>query len=163
MYIYICIYIYLYKTIKDNIKIEEQNTGNTGTSYKPTKIYGNYSKNTRSQRKRNKNLRELFREYPISAFKRNKNLKEIIGSTRIENGKVKKFSILSRTGKCAPCLSGTKTLCCNQGLATDIFTGQRAKGKFNIIFNLNFKSEYVIYPMECILCNRLEKQRQHLI
>ena len=66
----------------------------------------------------NKNLRELFQEHPITAFKRNKNLKEIIGSTRIENGKDKKFNIASRTGKCTPCLSGTRTLCCNQVLTT---------------------------------------------
>ena len=61
----------------------------------------------------NKNLRELFQEHPITAFKRNKNLKEIIRSTRIENGKVKKFNIPSRTGKCTLCLSGARTLCCN--------------------------------------------------
>ena len=58
----------------------------------------------------NKNLRELFQERPITAFKRNKNLKEIIRSTHIENGKVKKFNIPSRTAKSTPCLSGTRTL-----------------------------------------------------
>ena len=47
----------------------------------------------------NKSLWELFQEQPITAFMRNKNLKEIIGGTRIENGKVKKFSIPFRTGK----------------------------------------------------------------
>ena len=58
----------------------------------------------------NKNLWELFQEHPITAFKRNTNLNEIIGSTRIKNDKVKKFSIPSRTGEYTPCLSGTKTL-----------------------------------------------------
>ena len=100
----------------------------------------------------NKNLRELFQEQPITAFKRNKNLKEIIGSTRIENGKNKKFNIPSRTGKCTPCLSGTRTLCCNQVLTTNTFMSQQTKRTFNIFFNLNCKSEYVIYLMECILC-----------
>ena len=56
----------------------------------------------------NKNLRELFQKPSITAFKRNKNLKIIIGGTRIKNGKVKKFSISSRTGKCTPCLIGRK-------------------------------------------------------
>ena len=110
----------------------------------------------------NKNLRELFQEQPITAFKRNKNLKEIIGSTRIENGKNKKFNIPSRTGKCTPCLSGTRTLCCNQVLTTNTFMSQQTKRTFNIFFNLNCKSEYVIYLMECILCNMSEKQRLHL-
>ena len=100
----------------------------------------------------NKSLRELFQEQPITAFKRNKNLKEIIGGTLIENGKVKKFSISSRTGKFTPCLPGARTLCCNQVLTTNTFMSQQAKRKFNIFFNLNCKSEYVIYLMESILC-----------
>ena len=58
----------------------------------------------------NKNLRELFQEQPITVFMRNKNLKEIIENTRIKNGKVKKFNVFSRTGKCIPSLSGTRTL-----------------------------------------------------
>ena len=62
----------------------------------------------------NKNLRKLFQEYPITAFKRNKNLIEIIGCTRIEKSKTKKFNIPSRTGKCTQCSSGPRTLCYNQ-------------------------------------------------
>ena len=88
----------------------------------------------------------------ITAFKRNKNLKEIMGGTRIENGKVKKFSITSRTGKCTPFLSGARTLCCNQVLTTNTFMSQQTMRTFNIFVNLNCKSEYVIYLMECILC-----------
>ena len=95
---------------------------------------------------------ELFQEQPITAFKRNKNLKEIIAGTRIKDGIVKKFSIPSRTGKCTQCLSGARTLCCNQGLTTNTFMSQQTKRTFNIFFNLNCKSEYVIYLMECILC-----------
>ena len=75
----------------------------------------------------NKSRRELFQEQPITAFKRNKNLKEIIGDTPIENGKVKKFSIPSRTGKCTPCLSGARTLCCNQVMTTNTFMSQQTK------------------------------------
>ena len=99
-----------------------------------------------------KNLRELFQEQTINAFKRNKNLKEIIGGTHIENGKVKKFNIPPRAGKCAPCLSSTRTLSCNQVLTTNRFMSQQTKRTFNIFVNLNCKSEYVIYLMECILC-----------
>ena len=61
----------------------------------------------------NKNVPELFQEHPTTVFKRNRNLKEIIRSTRFENDKVKKFNISFRTGGCTPCLSGTRTLCCN--------------------------------------------------
>ena len=85
-------------------------------------------------------------------MKKNKNLKEIIGGLRIENGKVEKFNIPSRTGKCTPCLSGARTQCSNQVLTTNTFRSQQKKRKLNIFFNLNCKSEYVIYLMECILC-----------
>ena len=100
----------------------------------------------------NKNLRGLLQEYPILTFKRNKNLKEIVGSTQINNGKVKKFNILSRAEKCTPCLLGKRTLCCNQALTTNTFMSQQTKRTFNIFFNRGCKSEYVIYLMECILC-----------
>ena len=66
--------------------------------------------------------------------------------------KLRKFNIPCRTGKCTPCLSGTRTLCCNQVLTTNTFMSQQTKRTFNIFFNLNCKSEYVIYLMECILC-----------
>ena len=93
----------------------------------------------------NKNLQELFQEQPITAFKRNKNLKEIIGSTRIENGKVKKFNILSRAGKCTPCLLGTRILFCNQVLTTSTSMNQQTKRTFNIFFNLNCKKVNTLF------------------
>ena len=89
----------------------------------------------------------------ISFYKRNKNLKEI-GSRRIENGKIKKFNIPSRTGKCSPCLRGAKTLSCNQVVTANTFMSQQTKGTSDILFNLNCKSQYVIYLLyllECIL------------
>ena len=62
------------------------------------------------------------------------------------------FNILSRTGKCTPCFSGASTLCCNQVLTTNTFMSQQTKRIFNILFDVNCKSEYIIYLMECILC-----------
>ena len=52
-----------------------------------------------------------------------------MGGIRIANGKVKKFNIPSRTGKSTPCLSGARTLCCNQVLATK---NHESTGKGNI-------------------------------
>ena len=62
-----------------------------------------------------------------------------------------KNSISSRTGKCTPFLFGARTLCCNQMLTTNTFMSQKTKRTFNFFLNLNCKSEYVIYLMECIL------------
>ena len=42
--------------------------------------------------------------------------------------------------------------CCNQVLTTNTFMSQLTKRTFNIFFNLNCKSECIIYLMECILC-----------
>ena len=90
----------------------------------------------------NKNLQELFQEHPVTVFKRNKNLKEIIVSTRIENCKVKTFNIPSKTHFC---LSGKRTLCCNQVLTTNIFMNQQTKRTFNIFFNLNCKKVNTLF------------------
>ena len=58
----------------------------------------------------------------------------------------------SETGKYTPCLSGVRTLCYNQVMTTNSFTSQEAKQTFNIFFNLNCTSGYIIYLVECILC-----------
>ena len=84
--------------------------------------YNRFLLNLQTILQTSKNLRELFQEHPITAFKRNKNLKEIVGGTCIKNSKVKKFNIPSRTGKCTPCLSGSRTLCCNRVLTTNTFS-----------------------------------------
>ena len=55
----------------------------------------------------NKDIYGLLEEGPGKAFKRNLNLKELIGSTRIEKGKVKKLNNTDVNGKCPPCLSKT--------------------------------------------------------
>lgn len=61
-----------------------------------------------------------------TAFKTNKNLKEIIGGTRIENDKVKKFNISSKIEKCTPSLSRVRNVCCNQLITTSTFMSQQA-------------------------------------
>ena len=45
-----------------------------------------------------------------------------------------------------------RTLCCNQVLTTKTFVTQQTKQTSNVFFNINCKSEYLIYLMECILC-----------
>ena len=57
-------------------------------------------------------------------------------------------------GKCSPCLSKTGNLCCSQLTSTMTFISQQTKRKFKIYHKVNCKSEYVIYLMECTLCNK---------
>ena len=99
-------------------------------------------------------LQGLFQEVLITAFKRNRNLKELTGSNCIENGKVKRAKNTFTIGKCSPCLSKTGNLCCSQLTSTITFISQQTKRKFKIYHKVNCKSEYVIYLMECTLCNK---------
>ena len=43
-------------------------------------------------------------------------------------------------------------LCCTQVLNTQTFTSQQAKRTVNIFHKLAWKSQYIIYLIECILC-----------
>ena len=97
-------------------------------------------------------LQGLFEEEPITAFKRNRDLKELIGSNCIDSRKAKRAKNTFTIGKCSPCLSKTGSLCCSQLTSTIPFISQQAKRKCKIYHNVNCKSEYVIYFMECTLC-----------
>ena len=87
-----------------------------------------------------------------NSFQDKKKIKETFRGSRIENGKVKQFNVFSKSGKWTLYFSGAKNLCCNQMITTTSFTSQQTKWTFNVFFNLNCKSEYVIYLMEMILC-----------
>ena len=103
-------------------------------------------------------LQGLFQEGPITAFKRKWNLKELTWSKCIEDGKVKRAKNTLTTGKRSskhfPCLSKTDNLCCRQLTSITTFISQQTKRKFKIYHKVKCKSEYVIYLMECTLCNK---------
>ena len=100
----------------------------------------------------NPNLAEIFQNPPILAFRRNKNLRDIIGTKLIENGKVKRKFTNKIQGKCTPCLANNRTLCCKQIVHTTIFRRNQTNKIFHAYHNLNCKSTYVIYLLECTKC-----------
>ena len=100
----------------------------------------------------NPNLSEIFENQPISAFRRNKNLRDIISTKLIENSKVQKKFTNKIQGKCKPCLANNRTLCSKQILHTTTFRSNQTKRIFHIYHNLNCKSKYVIYLLECTKC-----------
>ena len=102
----------------------------------------------------NQSLKEVFQNKPITAFKRNKNIKDMIGSKKIENNKVKKLRSHVKEGKCTPCLSNKRTLCCKQVQSTSNFKSQQTKKTYNIYHHVNCNTPWVIYLMECNLCNK---------
>ena len=100
----------------------------------------------------NPNLAEIFQNPPILAFRQNKNLREIIGTKLIENGKVKRKFKNKIQGKCTPCLANNRTLCCKQIVHTTKFKSNQTNRICHICHNLNCKSKYVIYLLECTKC-----------
>ena len=100
----------------------------------------------------NPNLAEIFQNPPILAFHQNKNLREIIGTKLIESSKVKRKFTNKIQGKCTPCLANNITLCCKQIVHKTTFRSNQTNRIFNISHNLNYKSMYVIYLLECTKC-----------
>ena len=97
------------------------------------------------------NLAEIFQNPPILAFHRNKNFRNIIGTKLIENVKVKSKFTNKIRGKCTPCLGNNKTSAVNKSqIAT--FRSNQTNIVFQIFHNLNCKSKYVIYLLECTKC-----------
>ena len=55
-------------------------------------------------------------------------------------------------GKCTPCLGNNRTLCCKQVADITTFRSNQTNRIFQIYHNLNCKSKYVIYLLECTKC-----------
>ena len=100
----------------------------------------------------NPNLAEIFQSPPILTFLRKKNLRDIIGTKLTENGKAKRKFTNKIQGKCTPCLANNRTQCCKQVVHTTMFRSNQTNRIFQIYHNLNCKSKYVIYLLECTKC-----------
>ena len=97
-------------------------------------------------------LEDTFQQIPILAFWRNRNLKDITGSDKIEFNKVKQKFFTVAKGNCMPCLSNNRTLCCRQIIKTITFQSNQNKKNCTIYHNVNCKSKYTIYLIECTDC-----------
>ena len=73
-------------------------------------------------------------------------LKEVYDQKLVDEQleKVRKFNIPCRTGKCTPCLLGSRTLCCNQVLRKNRFMNQQTKGTFNFLFKETKKPNSIL-------------------
>ena len=100
----------------------------------------------------NPNLAEIFQNPPILAFRRNKILRDIIGTKLFENGEVKRKYTKKIQGKCTPQLANSRTLSCKQIAHTKTFRISKTNRIFHVYHNLNCKSRYVIYLLECMKC-----------
>ena len=59
----------------------------------------------------NKELKGSFKQTSKFVYRRNKNIQDYIGQTTIQNNKALKKKDLQQ-GKCRPCLTSTRNLCC---------------------------------------------------
>ena len=101
---------------------------------------------------KNKFLKNVFQNEPVTAFKRTKNLKELTGSKNIKNNIVEGINKSTlKPGKGSPCFRNSRTLCCNQVITTLAFKSQHSQ---KLIHESNCSSTYVIYLIECILCKQ---------
>ena len=99
----------------------------------------------------NEELQQSFEQKPKLVYRRNKNLRDYIGQTTIRNNKVLKKRDL-KEGKCRPCLTNTRNLCCRQMSSTSIFKSAQTKQEFKIFHNTTCRSKNIIYLMECRKC-----------
>ena len=101
----------------------------------------------------NENFKNIFKENPIVAYRKNKSIKEIIGGNTIVNNKVYKSKINQDLGQCKPCNTNRPSLCCKQVVNTDTFQSVITKKVYQIYHRVDCKSKYVIYLLECTICN----------
>ena len=100
-----------------------------------------------------RNIATAFKHtQPVVAYRRNKNLKDLIGQTTLKNNQVVKNCSKQKIGKCQPCLTNINNLCCKQVVDTKNFTSHQTKQQFDILHNLNCRSTFIIYLLQCTLC-----------
>eukprot|EP00111_Clytia_hemisphaerica_P008032 TCONS_00023381-protein len=79
-------------------------------------------------------------------------LRDIIGQTTIINDKVRRNLNKTTLGKCTPCLTPQRSLCCKQVKETKTFTSNTTSKEYKIYHKTYCRSICVIYLMECRKC-----------
>ena len=101
----------------------------------------------------NQSCKKTFSTFPIIAFRKGTSLKQTVGSNTIHNNeKLIKTKNNHHTGTCVPCNS-TRCLCCQQLISTTATKVIKPKTPFKIYHRLNYKSSFIIYLLECYICN----------
>ena len=103
----------------------------------------------------NTEFHNVFDKTPTIAFKRNKNIQELIGGNLIKDGKlIKRNEVKNKNGKSKTCNTSNRTsLCCTQVVNTNTFKSNQTNRVFNIYHTITCKSQWLIYLLECTLCN----------
>ena len=75
----------------------------------------------------------------------------MIGGNTIEKNKKLLTTNKFTNGKCSPCFSNSRTLCCKQVIKTEHFKSNQTKRTFRISQKTICKSNFIIYLLECKL------------
>ena len=101
----------------------------------------------------NQMCKKTFSTLPIIAFRKGTGLKQITDTDTIHNNeKPIKTKNNHHTGKCVQCNS-TRCLCCQQLISTTTFKSNQTNKTLKIYHRVNCKSSFVIYLLECYICN----------
>ena len=100
----------------------------------------------------NPELRKVLENKPLLAFRKNKNLRQLIGGNTIEKNKKLLTTNKFTNGKCSPCFSNSRTLCCKQVIKTEHFKSNQTNRTFRIFQKTTCKSNFIVYLLECELC-----------
>ena len=92
--------------------------------------------------KTNKALEKTFSIETIITFRENKSLKQVIEGNTTQNDKNIKKSSSRYKRKCTPCKSGIQS-----------FRSQQNERMFNIFHQIDLKSDFAIYFLECHKCH----------
>ena len=97
--------------------------------------------------------KKTFSTLPIIAFRKGTSLKNIIGiNTMHNNEKPIKTKNNHHTGKCVP-RNSTRCFCYQQLISTTTFKSKQSNKTFKIYNRVNCKSSFIIYLLECYICN----------
>ena len=102
----------------------------------------------------NSNLRTALDQEPIITYRRSKHLKDLTGSKRILDSKAVRKNNSKKQLYCRPCITRRDNICCQQVLKTNIFTSYRTADMFNIFHQLKCKRSYLIYLLQCRICQQ---------
>ena len=101
----------------------------------------------------NQSCKETFSALLVITFRKSTSLKQIIGTNTIHNNKkLIKTKNNHHTGKCIPC-NLIRSLCCQQLISAATSKSNQNSKTFKIYHRVNRKSSFVIYLLECYICN----------
>ena len=101
-----------------------------------------------------RDFQQVFTEFPLVAFKRNRKLQDILGKKTIINNRKQLCQNINPNHYLKPCNSSLNNLCCTQVQSTNTFRSTVTQKALKVYNKLNCESKYLIYIMECVLCNK---------